>query len=203
MTRKPLITLVAAAILAAPLSAGAADLSKDFDVLNNKNIFSKHRIIPHRDANHTQPVRPPRPPKVYTPVLIGAMLEDDGYVAFIVDPKSREIVSVRAGDVLPNGAGTVKDITLDYITTEHGSGKPVTKVAIGQNILGGTAEFPNGNDASAENAEAAGPSTQGGAASSAGSGAQSGQPSGPPSSGGNVEDIAERLRKRRMQQLGK
>ena len=126
MIRKPLqIALAVALFAAAPLSAGAANLGKDFDILNTKNIFSKHRITPRRDPNHTQPVGPVRPPRVYTPVLIGAMLEDDGYVAFIVDPRTREIVSVRTGDVLPNGAGTVKEITTP------GDGPTVTPSVVG------------------------------------------------------------------------
>ncbi len=130
------------------------------------------------------------------------MLEDDGYVAFIVDPRSHDITSVRAGDLLPSNAGTLKDVTLDYIITEPGSGKPTTRVMIGQNILGGAPEYPDASDdASADNPDAAGPSTQPANAAASGSSGCTSPPTN--SSGGGVDSIAERLRKRRQQQLGK
>jgi hypothetical protein len=204
-TSAPATLLLAATLClgATAPSTPAPNFNKDFDTLVTKNIFSKNRIRNRPDINNGRGPnwRPPRPPKVYTPVLIGVMLEDDGYVAFIVDPKSREITTVRPGDELPSGAGTLKDVTLDYIITDPGNGKPSKRVLIGQNILGGVPEYPDSSDDSiADNSETSGPSTQPGAASaSPASPAQSGATP----SGGNVDDIAERLRKRRQQQLGK
>ncbi|HUO07386.1 MAG TPA: hypothetical protein VM008_03730 [Phycisphaerae bacterium] len=184
--------------LALPVRAASTLPSDYYDILNRKNIFSKNRIIPRRDEGPTRP-RGPQVHKVYTPVLIGAMLEDDGYVAFIVDPESHNIVTARSGDVLPSNAGTLKEVTLDYIVTDPGKGKPANKVLLGQNILGGAAEYPDSDNASASSgdsgsAPSANPDNHGEAGT---------QPAGPAPAGGSVDDITERLRKRRQAQLGK
>ncbi len=203
--KRPTLLVALAIVALAPLSAGAATLGNDFNILNNKNIFSKNRGISHpigpgigvgNPRNHTQ--------RVYTPILIGAMLEDDGYVAFIVDPRSRDITSVRPGDELPMNAGTLKVVTLDYVITDPGGGKPPTRVTIGQNILGGLPEYPDASDDdSADNPDAAGPSTQPGGAATGTAGVKPADSSTAAPSDGSVDSIAERLRKRRLQQLGK
>ncbi len=191
--------LVALALLAlAPLTAGAVNLGKDYDVLNNKNIFSKNRTVYHRDPN--RPVRDVRvrTQRTYTPILIGAMLEDDGYVAFIVDPKSRDITSVRPGDVLPMSAGTLKEATLDYIITDPGNGKPADPRHHGpEHSRRRCPEYPDSSDdATADSPDASGPSTQPGSAASGTTGGKPADSSTPAASDGSVDSIAERLRKR-------
>jgi hypothetical protein len=193
-----LTLLLTGLLLAAPLHA--AELGKDFNVLNDKNIFSKNRVVFHANTQPRDPRAARTRTRTYTPVLMGAMLEDDGYVAFIVDPQSKAITTVRPGDALPSNAGTLKEVTLDYIITDPGNGKPLTRVNMGQNILGGTAEFPGPDDeANAENPNVSGPSTQPGAA--AGPSAPGAGPAAP--SDASVDSVVERLRKRRLQQMGK
>jgi hypothetical protein len=190
--------LLASLALSLPLRAASTLPADYYDILNRKNIFSRNRIIPRRDDPTGRP--PPRGSRrVYTPVLIGAMAEDDGFVAFIVDPESHNIVSVRPGDILPSNAGTLKEVTLDYIITDPGSGKPQTRVVIGQNILGGAAEYPDSEDTSASS----GDSGSAPATTADNHDNIAAQPAGPTPAGGSVDDIAERLRKRRQAQLGK
>jgi hypothetical protein len=108
-------------------------------------------------------------------------------VAFIVDPRSHDITSVRAGDVLPSSAGVLKDVTLDYVITDPGNGKPPTRVNIGQNILGGLPEYPSANDDdSADSPDAAGPSTQPGSAATGTAGAKAADSSSPAASANGV-----------------
>ncbi len=65
MKNRPAFFVALALLVAAPLSAGAAPLGKDFDVLNNKNIYSKNRVIFHpRDPSQT-PAQPQDPPGAY------------------------------------------------------------------------------------------------------------------------------------------
>jgi hypothetical protein len=181
------------------LQIHAAGLGSDYEVLSRKNIFSKNRITVRPD-NGGPRIRTSGRNKVYTPVLIGSMLEDDGYVAFIVDPATRDITTVRAGEVLPSNAGTLKEATLDYIITDPGNGKPQTRVLMGQNILGGVAEYPDPNaDASADSDT--GPATQPTRIGPSAPGGDTSPAAGP--GGGAVSDIAARLRAKRLQQLGK
>ena len=206
MIRTPALKYLSIALIAASASValGTAGLGPDYDVLSRKDIFSKNRISNNRDSNsqrnNNKQGRTQR--RSYTPILIGSMLEDDGYVAFIVDPESRNITTVRAGDVLPGTAGTLKEATLDYIVTDPGNGKPPTRVLMGQNILGGVAEYPDPNaEASADTSS--GPSTQPSAGGPPGGGNPGAAPAGGAPSGGAVDDIVARLRAKRLQQLGK
>ena len=202
--KRPTLLVALAFLALAPLTAGAVNLGKDYDVLNNKNNFSKNRTVYHRDPN--RPVRDVRvrTQRTYTPIIIGAMLEDDGYVAFIVDPRSRDITSVRPGDVLPMSAGTLKEATLDYIITDPGNGKPPTRVIMGQNILGGAPEYPDSSDDALRRIARTPPAHPRNRASAASgtTGAKPADSSTPAASDGSVDSIAERLRKRRQQQLG-
>jgi len=212
MTRsKNLILLVALSLVApAAISARAANLGSDYDILNRKSIFSKDRVpapredrengVSRRDRQRTQR-------RSYVPVLVGVMLEDDGYVAFIADPSSNDIITVRPGDALPSSAGVVKDVTLDYIETVATADKPIKRVLVGQNILGGVAEYPDANagdgsgDAGATATSASTDNTAGD--NNNGGSSASPAPSGPAPTGNSPDDIAERLRRRRLAEMGK
>lgn len=198
MIRPALLALVALLAFTPAQALRASNLGSEYDILNRKNIFSKNRLAPQREG---RPDNGRRSRRTYTPVLIGVMREDDGFIAFIVDPESRDISGVRQGDVLPSNAGTLKEVTLDYIITDPGNGKPPTRVLIGQNILGGAPEYP---DASADSSDNDGPTASTPAPAGPGRpGPQTAGPAGPAPSGASTDDIVERLRKRRQQQLGK
>jgi hypothetical protein len=163
---------------------GGRSLPADYDVLNRKSIFSKDRRRADRrsfDGNGGSfAVRPPQ-----TPVFIGTVLEDDGFVGFIESPDSGQLVQIRRGDKLPNGLGTVAELSLDFVDVapEGDAQAAPRRVAIGQNLLGGVPAAP------AATTQAAG--AEGAATSTA------------PASSGGTNDLIERLRRRRQQELGR
>jgi hypothetical protein len=220
------------AVVLAATSVGwaqtAPKLPSDYDVLTRKSIFSRDRVVRPQDGSGNWKKNRPRytqPVRNYTPILIGAMVEDDGYfVAFIADPATGLLTSFRTGDTLPMNAGTIKEITLDNITTvgaDHGT----HKIDIGENILGGAAEYPSAEASAAPSAETAttGPAGDGNGDENAGPG---GEDNGPPApsadsstsstvtppsigagGGGNArlpgESLLDYLRRRRAEQLKK
>jgi hypothetical protein len=130
----------------------APKLPPDYEVLTRKSIFSRDRVTrPPNEGGHSSwntSHRRPTAPRIYTPILVGAMVEDDGYfVAFIADPASGLLTGYRVGDTLPMNAGTIKEISLDDLTTTVGT--TTHKIAIGDNILGGSAEYPSAEPAPA------------------------------------------------------
>ncbi len=107
----------------------------------------EHFLARTNDAKAQQrrakrPNSPGAVPRVYTPIFIGALLQDDGsFVAFIADPATGQLATFRAGDALPMSAGSIKEISLDDLTVTAAD-HSTKKIAMGQNILGGSAEYP-------------------------------------------------------------
>jgi hypothetical protein len=170
---------VGAVLLAASVSWAqtAPRLPADYDILMRTSIFSRDRQVQNRFGDNTGRLRQPRTQRVrvYTPILAGAMVEDDGYfVAFIADPGTGLMTGYRIGDVLPSNAGTIKDITLDDITT-IAADHTTKKIDIGETITGGAAEYPS--DSSPATTEAAAPGPDGGGDN--GGGAPPGDNNGP------------------------
>jgi hypothetical protein len=222
------VLCAAGSLMPRMLHAAAPMLPNDYDQLNRKSIFSKNRQTsnPYNQGNIR--VRTTRVPRNYTPVFIGALAEDAGYfVAFIEDPASGKMMTLIEGDPLPNNAGTIKNIALDYIETSSVTpGGPDKKIMIGQTILGGVAEYPTGDDQSSgpgpmqngpggggprfgNNGPGGPPDDNGAGPDDNGDGGPGGPPNvssspaapAPPSDGGS-DDLITRLRKRRQAQLG-
>lgn len=164
-------------------------LPGDFDVLNRKSIFSKDRTrrpdgYERRGSSGVAVVR-----AAQAPVFKGAVLEDAGYVGFIENVDTGEVMVVRRGDKLPNGGGRVADLTLDYmdIGAEGGSAGATKRIAVGEDLLGVAAV-------------AAAPRV---AATTEASGGDGAAASTAPATTGTADDLIERLRRRRQQELGK
>jgi hypothetical protein len=163
--------MIMGAVLLATAGAATAQMAPrmpaDYDILNRVSIFSRDRQAAQSPfgrsgrgnrGNFTPRVRVQRN---YTPVLVGTMVEDDGYiVGFIADPATGLMTSVRIGDVLPNSAGTVTEITLDDMTTT-GLDHATHKIDIGETILGGSAEFPSADAPATTETASTGPAGDG------------------------------------------
>lgn len=164
------------------------------------------------------------------PIFVGVVLEDDGCVAFLEDPTTGTITQARVGDVLPGQTGVVHDITLDYLEISVPAGVPVTsapsatesaatapaatapaatastapaanaskRIWIGQDLNGVDAARLTESAAPAAAPLPAAPSGDGTSHSTTAPSAA--LPPRPPG-GGPVDDITERLRRRRQQEL--
>ena len=163
--------MIMSAVLLATAGGASAQMAPrmptDYDILNRVSIFSRDRQAAQNPFNRTGRnrntfTRPVRPQRNYIPVLVGTMVEDDGYiVGFMADPTTGFMTSVRIGDVLPNSAGTVTEITLDDMTT-MGLDHAAHKIDIGETILGGSAEFPSAEAPAATDVATTGPADDNG-----------------------------------------
>lgn len=168
-------------------------LPVEYDILNKKSIFSKDRSrrsdYADRRPRMDVPVR-----VVHAPVFKGAVLEDAGFAGFVENLDTGEMLVVRVGDALPNGAGTVADLTLDYmdISGNGAAAGTVTKrINVGEDFSGAA---PTAVTTVAPVATTEGSGGSGGTAGPASTA--------PAATGGAVDDVAERMRRRRQQQLG-
>ena len=115
-------------------------LSGDFDILNHTSIFVKDRRYTNaprtQRENDTHPQeRAPEVKQPAIPVLVGVLLGDTSYIAYLEDPDSGKLWPFAPGDPLPEPYGTVKDVTLDdiEIVTPEGSTR---RVPVGENLKG-------------------------------------------------------------------
>jgi hypothetical protein len=136
---KPLICLagIAALLLAgAALAAPGADKPdarpawEQYQVLAERNMFSKNRRI---DRPEVRRERPPAPDPERSVVLTGVVCRDGEYVAFLEDFRTNTTITAGIGDSVVRGR--LASITLDNVDYER-AGQTV-RVSVGSNFEGG------------------------------------------------------------------
>src|SRR5262249_21328240 len=132
-----------------------------------------------------------------SPVFRGAMVGDNGFLA-VVEESGGNLLNLRKGDSLPNGAGVVEDVTLDYMSFRTPE-RELRKILLGQNLRGAVPE------PEAVVSTDAGPAGE--AATRPGDAATAAPPAAAPvtSGGGDIslEEIRRRMMQRRQQQGGR
>jgi hypothetical protein len=178
-----LISLLAAALGAAPAQAatGTQQDWNEYRLLVERNVFRRDRGPRQepRRGPRTVPA-PPRPERSI--VLTGIAVQGDQRIAFLEDRRSGVTTRVEAGQKIASGA--VTEVQGDRIKYEAGG--TALEVQIGQNLEGGL-----GTGAPAASVTAAGEGAAEGAASETTTPA------------GAAGDVLERLRQRRLRELGK
>ena len=181
----------------------------DYSILMQRNIFDRNRRPPV--------VRKPQPPRTrptYTPpkpvdtdqyfVLRGIALEGSKFTAFFEDTRAGKILQVRPGDVV--GKGRIPAVNID--SAQYQRGDKLTVIPVGHTLAGSRApsagfETPAPTPAArtADTAKPASPSPRPSATTQPTT-APAGTPTSAPASGG-LQDILERMRRRRQQELGR
>jgi hypothetical protein len=163
-------------------------LPGEYVLLAQKSIFARDRrpyVPPRERREDTRPAETtaaPKPPAI--PVLVGVLIGDDDLIAYIEDPDSGKLWPLAAGDPLPGTYGNVVKITLDDIIIAPENG-PERRIGIGQNLAGEAVASKTASSSSES------PTT------SFATTAPAGDPNEPGIS------IEEKMRRRRLQQLGK
>jgi len=177
MTPKHATLILMLALLCGPAGAALAGPEdrpwSDYEVLVERNIFS--RVRGPELARSEEPVRREAPPPERFVFLRGIVRREGEFVAVLEDMISDRTMRLRPGEALLDGR--VSHVTLDGITYVDADDTELT-VAIGENLEKGSAaatatEPPDEAASTAEPDE------------------------------GEASDMLERLRQRRMRELGK
>jgi hypothetical protein len=165
-------------------SVSTAALPKDYEILNRKSIFARDRVS--RVPSTGPALVAAGPVSSSVPVLVGIVRDDLGFVAAFEWPDSGKIVQVHAGEQLPDKAGTVVEITLDYLdfiaSPAPAPGQPARRIQVGRNLQGVDALLPS-STAATQPADAA--------ATAAAPGSADG------------DDLLARMRRRRQQEMNR
>lgn len=185
------------------------ELPAELAILKSRSIFSRdHRAVAAATDRSTAPIFRSDVTKL---VFRGAMLETDHYVAFIEETGgSRPPQWVSIGQLLTANGAQINDITLDHIVVEKSG--TVRKIEVGDSLDSGT-RLPS-PPATASLNTTSGPAAVGSAGNAnAGNAAGNSKPgtlntSATPavtaSTTGTAsdEDVADMMRRRRVQELG-
>jgi hypothetical protein len=174
-----------------PRTVGAAKpLPRDFNLLVSRSVFvhGPQRIFEGPEVPPTtqpgnssfQPSRPER-----TLLFNGSTRTEGEWVAFIEDTVASRVLKLKVGE--PIARGKVTAITLSSLNYDA-NGKS-TLVAIGQNLDGESAA-PSSTQPSLAGAPSTGP------------GGSQGGPGASPGLSGPANDMLERLRQKRLKELG-
>ncbi len=195
---------------ATPADAPSAKTDKsaraDFSILVQRNIFDRNRrapVVRKPQAPRTKPAyTPPKPvdADVYF-VLRGIALEGSQFTAFFEDARSGKILQVRPGDVV--GKGRIQAVNID--SAQYQRGEKLTVIPVGHTLTGSRAPSAGfETPAPSPTASTARPTapTTGSSATTQPTTAPAGKPTSAPASSG-PQDILERMRRRRQQELGR
>jgi hypothetical protein len=190
---------------------------EDFRILTDRNIFDRNRrppvVRPPRIEGSRLTITPQPPKPVDTDqyiVLLGIGLEGPQYTAFFEDSKAGKILQVLTGDVV--GKGRLRAVNLDSVQYDRGGKFSTVKVGY---TLTGTQAASMGFATPAPSASAAASGTSPSGSSRLTSiapttGPATTQPTTAPSTGATsapasdgLQDILERMRQRREQELGR
>jgi hypothetical protein len=153
-----------------------------FDIILDRNMFSRQRIDPRKDATGEKPKIMPNPEAYF--LLRGVAQENNQFIAFVEDKQSGSVLRLHQGDHVARG--TIKSLNLD--TLEYQLQDKTTTVSMGLDLEGGRGAVTASDVASFSQTLA--PATQG----------PSSAPSPAPS--GNEAEILKKLIEQRKQQLG-
>jgi hypothetical protein len=170
-------------------------LPGEYVLLSRKSIFASDRhAYVERPRDYREPPKtetaPAPPPAV--PVLVGVLIGDNDLIAYIEDPDTGKLWPLAAGDPLPGTYGTVVHVTLDDITIAA-EGGPEHRILIGQNLAG--------ENAASRTLSSPSYSSSGSSASTSTTAPAATGPALDPNEPGI--SIEEKMRRRRLQQLGK
>jgi hypothetical protein len=187
---------------------------EDFRILTDRNIFDRYRRPPvARTASRQGPNTPSIPPQPPKPVdtdqyivLLGIGLEGPQYTAFFEDSKADKMLQVLTGDVV--GKGRLRAVNLDSVQYDRGGKFRTVKVGY---TLTGTQAASMGFVMPAPSASAAASGTsRSGSSTPTPMAPATTQPTTAPSTGATsapapngLQDILERMRQRREQELGR
>jgi hypothetical protein len=185
----------------------------DFRILTDRNIFDRNRRPPVVRPPRIEAPRPtitPQPPKPVDTdqyiVLLGIGLEGPQYTAFFEDAGAGKILQVLTGDVV--GKGRLRAVNLDSVQYDRGGKFSIVKVGY---TLTGTQAASMGFATPAPSASAAASGTsRSGSSTPTSTAPATTQPTTAPSTGATsapvsdgLQDILERMRQRREQELGR
>ncbi|HEY8669152.1 MAG TPA: hypothetical protein VIL86_21055, partial [Tepidisphaeraceae bacterium] len=164
-----------------PPAQSSRSLPSEFSLLRARSIFTKSRISIRGDepvhssttASTTAPAARPEQSIVFD----GALDTDGEMIAFLEDTIAGRMLKLRVGDSVARGK--ITEISLSYL--DYTSNDAVIRVSIGQTLDGGE-----------------GPAVSSRAAVAAGTTA----PASAPSDTGSGDDIIQRLKQKRLQELG-
>ncbi|HEX2971938.1 MAG TPA: hypothetical protein VHP11_06375 [Tepidisphaeraceae bacterium] len=181
-------TLAAMLVLLTCAPAFAQDRNADraftekYGLIVQRNIFARNRVQASQRPSEARNEAPPKPAQYLILTGIVRREDADGYFAFIEDTRAGTTSKVQVGQVLAQG--TVIQIDFDSIQYEF-EGKPI-RVEIGKTLVGAS------STPRASTTQPAGDSSM--AQSPSRTESTSSEPS---------NDIAERMRQRRLQELKK
>jgi hypothetical protein len=194
MQRNTLRIVCLLCLLAATGGSGGALLAaeakswEDYQILIERNMFSRTRGRRAREATRVVAPEAPNPERFVW--LRGVARKNGEYVACLEDMRSGRLLNLRSGD--PVVRGELTDVKIDSV--RYKVDDEVFEIRIGNNLEATTALPPAGSGAAATGGEAA--ATGGEAAATSGEGAA---PAGTTEGAG---DLLERLRQRRERQMG-
>jgi hypothetical protein len=180
-----------------------------------KSMFARDRR-PRRSGPMDFGPRFTYQPPPSLPMFVGAVDEEDSFVGFLLDPDSGQVTLIHVGDALPRAMGVVRAITLDHMDVGSASAAAVRQIELGQNLQGAApltaapsavATTAPANGLSATTAPAADavipPGGASGAAVLPDAGGTPATPAAVPAPTTNpADDLIERMRRRRLQELG-
>ena len=197
----------------APLTPTHLTKWDDFRILTDRNMFDRNRRppvvrTPYVERTRTTPPLPP--PPIDTDqyfVLLGIGLEGPQYTAFFEDSRAGKILQVSPGGVVGNGR--LRAVNLDSVQYDRGGKFRIVKVGctltgVQAASMGFTAPAPSPTPAAAPAPAAPTPTAAPRTAPA------TTQPTTAPSAGetpapvpDGLQDILERMRLRRQQELGR
>jgi len=193
----------------APAPPGEAGKSAgmDFSILLERNIFDRNRRPPVIRTPRTAPVsiRPTKPPRPVDSdqyfVLRGIAQEGSQFTAFFEDTRAGKILRVKPGE--PVGKGRVPGVNID--SAQYQRGQTLVVIRVGHTLTGSQApamgfEAPGPSPVASISKTSASASTS--SATTQPATAPAAEPTSAPASGG-LQDILERMRRRRQQELGR
>jgi hypothetical protein len=207
----------------APLTPTHLTKWDDFLILTDRNIFDRNRRPPvvrtPRIEASRPPYTPPQPPPIDTDqyvVLLGIGLEGPQYTAFFEDSRVGKILQISPGGVV--GKGRLRAVNLDSVQYDRGGKFIIVKVGctltgVQAASMGFAAPAPIAVPAAAGSSRAGPPAPAAPSPTAAPTTAPATtQPTTAPSAGetpapapapDGLQDILERMRLRRQQELGR
>jgi hypothetical protein len=201
----------------APLTPTHLTKWDDFLILTDRNVFDRNRRppvvrTPRSEAPRT-PYTAPQPPKPIDTdqyvVLLGIGLEGPEYTAFFEDSKAGKILQINPGGVV--GKGRLRAVNLDSVQYERGGKFSIVKVGctltgVQAASMGFTAPAPSPTPAAAPAPAAPTPTaapTTAPATTQPTTAPSAGETPAPAPAPDGLQDILERMRLRRQQELGR
>jgi hypothetical protein len=120
-----------------PTPAAEGPTWERYEILVERNIFSRERGRPDPVVRREQPAAPP--PERFL-LLTGVVKQGEEWTAFLEDARTGSIKKLHVGD--PVLGGRVAAITMDSIDYEKDGG--VARVAMGGNLEGGSSTRSSG-----------------------------------------------------------